>query len=101
MPVPVSEADPNAPLVSVVTAALDPPLGKLLRCIESVEAQDYPRIEHTVVDGGSTNGALEVLAEHPRSAALDLRARQGPVRRDEQGDLRAVDGRPDRLAQRR
>lgn len=66
MPVPVSEADLSTPLVSVVTAALDPPLDKLVRCIESVEAQDYPRIEHVVVDGGSTNGALEVLAKHDR-----------------------------------
>jgi GT2 family glycosyltransferase len=52
------------PLVSVVTAALNPPREKLVRCIESVEEQAYPRIEHVVVDGGSTNGALEVLAEH-------------------------------------
>jgi len=59
-------AEPSAPpLVSVVTAALDPPLDKLMRCIESVEAQDHPRIEHVVVDGGSTNGALDLLAEHP------------------------------------
>jgi GT2 family glycosyltransferase len=55
---------PDLPLVSVVTAALDPPLDKLIRCIESVEAQAYPRIEHVVVDGGSTNGALDVLGEH-------------------------------------
>jgi GT2 family glycosyltransferase len=64
MPVPVSEADSKTPLVSVATAALNPPLDKLVRCIESVEAQDYPRIEHVVVDGCSTNGTLEVLAEH-------------------------------------
>jgi glycosyltransferase involved in cell wall biosynthesis len=55
--------DSGPPLVSVVTAALDPPLDKLVRCIESVEGQAYPRIEHVVVDGGSTNGALDVLAE--------------------------------------
>jgi glycosyltransferase involved in cell wall biosynthesis len=58
--------DSDLPLVSVVTAALDPPLDKLVRCIESVEAQDYPRIEHVVVDGGSTNGTLDILAEHKR-----------------------------------
>jgi cellulose synthase/poly-beta-1,6-N-acetylglucosamine synthase-like glycosyltransferase len=57
--------DSGPPLVSVVTAALDPPLDKLVRCIESVESQDYPRVEHVVVDGGSTNGALDVLAEYP------------------------------------
>jgi Glycosyl transferase family 2 len=56
--------DPSTPpLVSVVTAALDPPLDKLTRCIESVEAQSYPRIEHVVVDGGSTNGAIEILRQ--------------------------------------
>lgn len=52
------------PLVSVVTAALNPPLDKLKRCIESVEAQTYAPIEHVVVDGGSTNGAVEVLRGH-------------------------------------
>jgi glycosyltransferase involved in cell wall biosynthesis len=56
--------DSDLPLVSVVTAALDPPLDKLVRCIECVESQDYPRLEHVVVDGGSTNGALDVLREH-------------------------------------
>ncbi|HEY2334373.1 MAG TPA: glycosyltransferase [Solirubrobacterales bacterium] len=58
--------DSDLPLVSVVTAALDPPLDKLVRCLESVEAQAYPRIEHVVVDGGSTNGALDVLGERKR-----------------------------------
>jgi glycosyltransferase involved in cell wall biosynthesis len=52
------------PLVSVVTAALNPPLDKLTRCIESVEAQTYAPIEHVVIDGGSTNGAIEALREH-------------------------------------
>lgn len=56
----------DLPLVSVVTAALDPPLDKLIRCIECVEEQTYARIEHVIVDGGSTNGALEVLARHER-----------------------------------
>jgi GT2 family glycosyltransferase len=54
----------NLPLVSVVTAALNPPREKLVRCIESVENQTYTRIEHVVVDGGSTNGTLDLLAEH-------------------------------------
>lgn len=58
----------DLPLVSVATAALDPPLDKLERCIKCVQAQSYPRIEHVVVDGGSTNGALDVLKanEHLR-----------------------------------
>lgn len=60
----MNEASPDLPLVSIATAALDPPLDKLARCIKSVESQGYPRIEHVIVDGGSTNGALDVLAEH-------------------------------------
>lgn len=54
---------PDQPLVSVVTAALDPPLDKLARCLDSVERQTYGRIEHVVIDGGSTNGALDLLAD--------------------------------------
>jgi GT2 family glycosyltransferase len=56
--------DPSLPLVSVATASFDPPLDKLARCIESVEAQSYAPIEHVIVDGGSTNGTLDILAEH-------------------------------------
>jgi GT2 family glycosyltransferase len=59
-----TEGATELPLVSVVTAALNPPREKLERCIESVASQTYPRIEHVVVDGGSTNGALDVLAAH-------------------------------------
>lgn len=48
------------PLVSIVTPVLNgmPYLPELIR---SIRDQDYPRIEHVVVDGGSTDGTLEVL----------------------------------------
>jgi GT2 family glycosyltransferase len=52
----------NLPLVSVVTAALNPPIEKLNRCLSCVAAQTYPEVEHVVIDGGSTNGAVDVLA---------------------------------------
>jgi glycosyltransferase involved in cell wall biosynthesis len=52
------------PLVSIVTPSLNQ--GAYIGdAIESVLTQDYPRIEHIVVDGGSTDETLEVLARYP------------------------------------
>lgn len=44
--------------------------------VESVLRQDYPAIEHIVVDGGSTDGTLEVLARYPHLRVVS-RADQG------------------------
>jgi glycosyltransferase involved in cell wall biosynthesis len=48
------------PLVCIVTPVLN---GErhLADLLSSVRAQDYPRIEHIVVDGGSTDGTLDLL----------------------------------------
>lgn len=50
----------STPLVSVITPCLNP--GPVLQgCIESVRSQSYPSLEHIVVDGGSTDGTVDVL----------------------------------------
>jgi Glycosyl transferase family 2 len=54
----------EGPLVSVVTPSYNMS-DRLLRCIESIEAQSYPRVEHLVIDGGSTDGTLDILQAHP------------------------------------
>jgi glycosyltransferase involved in cell wall biosynthesis len=47
-------------LVSIVTPCLNPG-ERLARCLESVAAQTHPHVEHVVVDGGSTDGTVELL----------------------------------------
>jgi GT2 family glycosyltransferase len=50
----------DLPLVSILTPSFEQ--GRFLAdCLASVARQTYPRIEHLVVDGGSTDGTLDVL----------------------------------------
>jgi glycosyltransferase involved in cell wall biosynthesis len=51
-----------APLVSLVTIALNA-RSTLAKTIESVQGQSFSSVEHVVVDGGSTDGTVELL-EH-------------------------------------
>jgi len=53
------------PLVSVITPVLNG-IKYLKQSVESVLNQDYPYIEHIFVDGGSTDGTLELLREYQK-----------------------------------
>ena len=57
------------PLVTVVTAIYN---GQphVAGCLESVFRQDYPNIEHIVLDGGSSDGTVDVLREYDDRIAL-------------------------------
>lgn len=55
------------PLVSIITVTrnlIDAGRKDFFRqCVESVRMQDYPSIEHLIIDGASTDGTVELLQE--------------------------------------
>lgn len=52
----------EAPLVSVVTPSLNQ-AATIAETLRSVREQRYPHVEHIVVNGGSTDGTLEILRQ--------------------------------------
>jgi glycosyltransferase involved in cell wall biosynthesis len=56
-------SSPDLPLVSVITAVFN---GQqyMVNCIESVLQQDYPNVEYIVIDGGSSDGTIDLLRRY-------------------------------------
>ena len=52
------------PRISIVTSSYNQ-ARFIARTIDSVLAQDYPNVEHIVVDGMSTDGTAEILERFP------------------------------------
>jgi glycosyltransferase involved in cell wall biosynthesis len=62
----------SQPTISIVTTSMN--CGHLLRrCIESVISQEYPNIEHIVVDGISSDNTLDVIRSFPHIRWLSER----------------------------
>lgn len=54
----------DVPLLTIVTPSFNQ--GKFLEeTIRSIHGQEYPRLEHIVMDGGSTDNTVEILKRHP------------------------------------
>ena len=54
----------SRPLVSIITPSFNR-ADLIGHAIESVLKQDYSPIEHIIIDGGSTDGTLDLLAQYP------------------------------------
>ena len=60
------------PRISIITPCLNR-AATIARAVESVRAQGYPETEHILIDGGSSDGTLPILAQYPH-----LRVTSGP-----------------------
>ena len=58
----VSESSPS-PLVTVVTPSFNS-AEFIERTILAVKSQEYPRVEHILMDGGSTDHTMEIVERH-------------------------------------
>jgi glycosyltransferase involved in cell wall biosynthesis len=54
----------NQPLISIITPSFNR-ADMIGQAIESVLKQNYSPIEHIIIDGGSTDGTLDLLAQYP------------------------------------
>ena len=81
----VMEDKKDLPLVSIITPSFNQ--AKFIEeTIKSVLSQDYPNIEHIVVDGNSKDGTLEILKRYASSLGNRFRFISEP----DQGQSNAI-----------
>ena len=62
----------NPPLISIITPSFN--RSDLIgQAVESVLKQDYFPVEHLIIDGGSTDGTLDLLAQFPHLKVVSER----------------------------
>src|SRR5205085_11657289 len=59
----------DTPLVSIVTPVFNG-ADTIRRTIDSIRSQDYPNIEHIVMDAGSTDSTLDIVREYADGLTL-------------------------------
>lgn len=68
--------------ITVVTTCFNA-AGTLRDCLESVQGQTHPDVEHVVVDAASTDGTLALLEEYKRNSQQSAVGSWQPAERRE------------------